>query len=85
MHFFKLVALGFLFYYAEGCEVFCSRNYRPVCGFDGTCHMERRNSCLMKSLNCRRATKGKPVFKNIRNGACSKSLERCKADANNDY
>jgi len=47
MHIFKLVALGFWFYCAEACDSYCSRNYRPVCGFDGTCYTEARNPCFM--------------------------------------
>ncbi|XP_016945759.3 uncharacterized protein [Drosophila suzukii] len=85
MHIFKLVALGFWFYCAEACDSYCSRNYRPVCGFDGTCYTEARNPCFMKSINCSRAANKKPVFKNIRNGACQKSVTICHpGSADND-
>ncbi|XP_017062967.1 uncharacterized protein LOC108102469 [Drosophila eugracilis] len=78
MNIFKLVALGCLSYLAEGCKTFCSRNYRPVCGFDGTCYTEARNACFMKNVNCLRVAKEEKVFKNVRHGICQQTLPICK-------
>ncbi|KAI8038177.1 hypothetical protein M5D96_008866 [Drosophila gunungcola] len=78
MHILKLFALSCWLSCVKGCEIFCSRNYRPVCGFDGSCYTEARNSCFMKNINCGRKLKKSPVFKDIRPGPCKKSLVLCK-------
>ncbi|XP_043662970.1 enhancer of split M1 protein [Drosophila teissieri] len=78
MHIFKLALVCFWFSFAESCETFCSRNFKPVCGYDGQCHTEAVNACQMKNINCQRAGNGKPVFKIVRRGACKSFFTFCK-------
>ncbi|XP_026834973.1 uncharacterized protein LOC113564115 [Drosophila erecta] len=78
MHIFELALICFWLAFAESCEKFCARNFKPVCGFDGHCYAEAVNACHMRNLNCQRVASNKPVFEVKREKACLKYLTICK-------
>uniref|UniRef100_T1GZE6 Kazal-like domain-containing protein n=1 Tax=Megaselia scalaris TaxID=36166 RepID=T1GZE6_MEGSC len=61
----------------EECNGICTKDLRPICGYNGKCYKTFSNPCIMNFMNCENRQKNLPEFRKISNGNCSPRLQEC--------